>query len=315
MKRITLLLLILILGLDASVRAATLLPYLAPVRAEVLNQLTLATNATPVNKKLAASLKTALKLIDKPGKTNLLNDTKLVGVLVPALNKTVVSNVFGVLLTTTVDDYLTLLFAGANNSSNTLALTYPSAAHTAAQKSLDALFALVLQANGALDDASAAKLLSRVAGKLAATDKAIDRAAKALAPPAGVTATVTGASKWTYKSTLAVATHVSTGSSLVNSTQPLLKAPYGQRTITLSLYGLSAGANVLNIGPADSSVLVTEFYADQTGAAYDSTSGTIHVTYLPATRSLVGTFTAVCVDQVDASREITINGSFSAITQ
>ena len=126
---------------------------------------------------------------------------------------------------------------------------------------------------------------------------------------------MTGATKWAFKSTLAVATPVVSGGSLINSTEALLKAPFGQRTITLGLDGLVAGANVLTIGNHGSSALVTEVYGNATGTGYGGKSGTIRVTYTPASKSLIGTFIAVCVDENDSSREITLTGSFSATTQ
>jgi hypothetical protein len=314
MKKLVLSLLLLVSLTAASVRAATFLPYLAPVRAELTNQLATANSATPVNKKLVSSLNTALKLIDKPGQTNLVNDTKLLTVLIPALKRTAVSTAFSAVVDGAVSNYLAAVYEAAGNSSNALAVTYPSAVHNAAQKNLDAVLALLAKANSTADDAAAAKLISQAATKLATTDKLVTRAAKAPAPPAGLTATVTGAVKWSYKSTAAVATQVTSGWSLVNSQQAILKSPFGQRTITLGLSGLQPGANVLTVSSTATSFVVAEVYGNGTGAGYTGKSGTVRVTYNPSTKGLVGTFSVQCVDERDSSREITVNGAFSVTT-
>src|SRR5215475_11967882 len=86
--------------------ATPLLPYFAPVRSEITNQMTIISNTVPLNKKLLGVLKGALTQIDKPGPANLANDIKLLNVVVPAIAKTTVSNVFHSPLDGAVNNYL-----------------------------------------------------------------------------------------------------------------------------------------------------------------------------------------------------------------
>jgi hypothetical protein len=312
--------LIAMLGLLGAGRlqATPFLPYFAPVRTALTNQLTIASNTAPVNKKLITSLNAALKLVDASGKTNLANDAKLLAALIPALSKTSVSNVFNPLLDTALDNYLKVLITAAQSASNSLALAYPSAQYKSADKSLATLLATLTKADGTLDLVAASKLISQAVGQLSSAETLIAKAVKVALPPAGVTATVTGASSWKYTSTVAVATAVGYGgSSVVNSTQPLLKSPYGQRGITLVMYGIKSGANTLTVGTGSGGtcqIIISEAYLSGTAIGYNSKSGTIQVTYNPTSKALVGSFTAVLVNEDDSKKQINVTGTFSATT-
>jgi hypothetical protein len=317
MKQLGYLIAMLVLLGTLTSNATPLLPYLDPVRTAITNELTIQSNTLPLDKKLITKLNAALKLIDRPGATNLLKDAKLLAALVPPLTKSSVSNVFAPLLDQAVDNYLAVLLSAAEGASNSLTVAFPSGVHRSADKALLALSTIMSNAQYTADLLAAAKLVSKGVAKLNQVNVLVTKSLHVAAPPAGVTATVKGAESWSYRSTGAVATPVINGYSLVNSGQALLRLPFGQRTVTLGISGINSGANTLAVGSGSGGVcqiLVTEIFMNGTGASYTSQSGTIQVTYNPSTKALVGTFTAVMAKDKDSSKQITITGSFSAIT-
>jgi len=267
----------------------------------------------PVDKKLQSSLKTTLATIEKPGPTNLLNDLKLLASVAPALGKTSRSNAFHASLDGAVDRYLGDLYALANGSSNRLAAAYASPSKTAAQKSLDAVFVTLNTANATASVVAATKLLNQGITQWTAADKLVVRAAAVPPPPTGVSATVTGAVKWDFKSALAVVASGSPGNFTVNSTQPIVKSPFGLRTVTFSMYGVKSGANTLTVRPHDA--LLTEASGNGTGHGYVSQSGSIQANYNPATKFIAGSFTFLLVDEDDSTRKVTATGTFAGTIQ
>jgi hypothetical protein len=296
------------------VHAVTMLPYLNPVRVEIMRQLGLATGESAVDKKLRTSLSTTLKTLDAPGVASLANDLRLLGLIVPALSKTSVSNALFLSLDTAETSYLATLYESAKVNSNRLDGAFPSKTSSAAEKSLATLFALLDKANATTNLSAAAKLLGQVPSKLAAAETLVDRALKASAPGPGLTAKITGAINLSYESMKGAMAQGSSAGFVINS----ISIDTRTRTayaLEIALFGLQPGGNTLAIGSnKDSGSWVVFAKAELSGkhTGFQSTSGTMHVTYNPSARTTAGTFSAICLS-VD-NQEITITGSFSAST-
>ncbi len=296
-----------------SAHAVDSLPYFSTLRAQVLSQLNLATNVAEPDKKLVSALNKALATIDKTQPTYAAG-AKALGVVAKGVNRSSVSNAFVAVFQSTISDYVSALTGDEATLAGRLAATFPSKSKTSGELALERLLAALQGANATDDIIAAAKLLGTAAKELGTAGKLTVKAEVTPAPPANVTAMVTGASNFKYDSMLAAAVSFSSGSGLINSAQALLKSPYGQRGVLISFIGVNAGPNTLTIGSHNSGLcelLVTEAYGNGFASSYESTGGTINVTYNPATKSLVGTFTATCID---GANTITITGSFSANT-
>lgn len=288
--------------------AATLQPYLDPVRSEITNQLTIASNTVPVDKKLITSLKSALSKLNKPGTASLVGDTKLLSTLAPAFNKTSLSNNFYLLFNGAADNYLALLLANAGSSSNALGATYPSGSRTAAQKKLDALFVSLVNAGNALDLKTITKLLSSASTALVITDKLIDKAESVPPPPSSCTARVTGAVTHSFKDTQVGVSSYGGGNFFVIC-QQVITRPFGQRIITLGFSGLVEGNNTLSFaGPgADADYVYSQL--PLSGESFRAQTGTVQVNYNSAAKILSGTFTFTGEGQENPA-SATVTGSF-----
>lgn len=152
--------------------AATLFPYLDPVRVVAADQLA----RSPADAKTQAALTRTLRLIDAPGKPTLAKDLRLLSILGPVLMKTSAASSFYEPLNSAVDRYLVHLMAAADQGATRLATTPPSQQQAAAQASLQSLNTLLAAINETSDVAKACQFLGRAAPKLASTDKLIARA-------------------------------------------------------------------------------------------------------------------------------------------
>ena len=288
-------------------------PSLRSLRTEILTQLDIATDgvATP-DKKLVAALRKALVTIIYVDSGNYAAAAKTIGALAKVLNQPPLSTVFDPIFQNTVDTYITALTNAQSDLVASLGLAIPSKKQTDAQKALNMVLTALSNANSNNDVVLAAKYLEQAANLLNVSNKLTAAANRVQAPPASVTATVSGSSNFGYKSTLAGAIAFTTGG-VINSAQAVLMAPFGQRTVAISLLGVNSGANTLAIGQGGGlcELLVTELYSNSTFNSYTSTTGTLNVAFNPTAKTLVGTFTATCVD---GAKTITVNGSFSAKT-
>jgi hypothetical protein len=294
--------------------ATPYLPYLSEVRTQLTVQIAIASNTVPVDSKLQGALQKSLSLIDKADTPSLANDLKVLGALATAISKTSISTVFQGSLDKAVNDYFDLVYGMTNTSAAKLATAYPSKAKDSTQKSLTKLYATLGSADIDGNFGVAAKLIGKALSQLASTEKLLASALKVAAPPSGVNGTITGSSNWNFKSTLAVAvTGSPTNNVTVNSSEVILKAPFGQRTLTFSMYGLQEGANTLTVGLND--FLIVEVYGNGTGGAYNDSSGTIQVNYNSTTKTVVGTFNVTLRDEDTGGKVINVVGDFSASIQ
>src|SRR5687768_16525851 len=105
MKRIVIAFVVLTAAMAQHTRASAFLPFLDPIRTEIVNQQVIVSNAPTLDKPLATSLRKALLQIDRPTPTNLVNDTKALSSIAATLNKTSLSNTFDPLIRTALANY------------------------------------------------------------------------------------------------------------------------------------------------------------------------------------------------------------------
>jgi hypothetical protein len=301
--------------LSKPVQAATLLPYLQPVRDEINNQLASAGD-TPADRKLVNSLKAALKQIDKPGQASLANDTRLLSTLASALTRTSASDNFVPLLETARDNYIAALNNEATSSSDRLNGALPSKTQSAADKALSAIFTLLEQAGTNPDLKVSTRLLAKVPAKLVAADRLISRAlavqtSTSTSSAAGITAKISGAINYNFKSRKAVVQGTSDSGLTITGGTGSAQTAYA---VLLTMSNLQAGDNTITVGTGlngDGWVIFAKGTSTDNGIAFMGTSGTIHVNYNPSSKTVKGTFSASCAHNEDSST-VDITGSFNA---
>jgi len=148
----------------------------------------------------------------------------------------------------TLDIYVDALLDLEDDLATTLNGTYPSKVHTSAIATLDQLLAALHAADTQCQFPPRGEVSFTSVKTYGKAQKAVDKATQAAAPPASVTATVSGSSSFAYKSIIGAAVSFSGGNATINSGQAILKAPYGQRGVVISLSGVNPGANTLAIG-------------------------------------------------------------------
>ena len=288
--------------------ATPLRPYLDPVGAELTNQFN-QTDPTPANRKLLNSLKSALRLWERPGTPSLAKDTRLLSQLAPALGRTTLSNLFLPLLESATSNYLVEFYGTAWDSSNRLSEAALTSTRTAAETSLDKVFVLLDEVNAEPNLKLATRRLAVVPAKEAATDKLINRAMATVS----VTAIITGAVNYSFNSQRALAGSLSVLSGFYISAA----AASGMTgySLNLTLLNVQDGSNTLAVGDGNygtSSVALVAAHSTSPASTFQSDTGTVHANYDSATRMLTGDFSVSCTDTHDASKHLNITGSFWA---
>jgi hypothetical protein len=166
------------------------LPFFSSLREEIASQLTIASNTVPLDKKLLASLRSNLKIVDKT-KPTLIAGSGALGTLAKGLGKTSLSNAFLPILTGIRTVYIDTMETQMDGLADRLADTIPGKAQTSAQTALDkaatAIDAVGTNSNFALS----LKALSTAAKALAAAEKSVAKAETAKPGPNFITATIT----------------------------------------------------------------------------------------------------------------------------
>ena len=309
MKHLLLILALTTAALAPQARALHLLPYLGDLRAEVTNQLTIASNNVAANKRLIATLKGALKGIDNTKPSNYVAGATSLGALAKKLNRTVVSNAFNTILHDTSDTYVDDLLDAEGDLADRLDTTYLGKAHTAASTSLGKLLAAIEGANTNANLLTALKSLSTAAKNLGAAQKLVLKAENAPPPPSGFTATITGAVSRSFKAIgMAISSPVPNNFNVIAS-QPLTHAPYGQRIISFSIINLVSGNNVIPLGPGSSDVATFIYQEGATGDSFKSETGSVTVNYNPAAKTLAGSIDFM--GKNSGGQFVHVTGSFS----
>jgi hypothetical protein len=151
------------------------LPFFGSLRAQIVSQLTIASNNLPLDKKLVTGLGANLKLIDKT-KPNLISGTAALGTLAKGLGRTSLSNTFLPIVVSTRADYLDFIETEKGLLEERLADTVPGKARTAAGTSLDKLSAAIEAANTNANLTGSLKSLSKAATALGTAQKSVIKA-------------------------------------------------------------------------------------------------------------------------------------------
>ncbi len=166
------------------------LPFFSSLREEVANQLTIASNAVPLDKRLFSALRANLKTIDKT-KPTLITGSSALGTLSKSLGKTTLSNTFLPIVVDTRTTYLEVMDSEKSLLEERLADTIPGKAQTSAQTAIDKLAAALEDAGNNTVLALSLKSLSKAAKELAKAEKAVAKAEVAKPGPNFITATIT----------------------------------------------------------------------------------------------------------------------------
>ena len=175
--------------LVANIARGDSLPFFSSLRGEVASQLTLVSNTVPLDKKLAISLRSNLKLIDTT-KTNFIAGSTVLGTLARSLGKTTLSNTFLPILIDTRRVYLDAMGTEMSALDDRLAATIPGTARTTAQKMLGKLSAALQGAGTNLNFPLSLRSLSQAATALSSAQKLVAKAETAKPGPSFLTATI-----------------------------------------------------------------------------------------------------------------------------
>jgi hypothetical protein len=302
MKQLAIIVAVALTAFFQHANAAILLPHLADVRAEITNQLTIASNAPTFDKKLATSLRKSLTLIDKPGKTSVANDLKVLGLVAKTLNRTSVSNEFDAEFNAAITAYFNDLNAASESSADRLDTTYPGRLREAAAKALQKVLD-GLEDGAALSDlVSRAKLLSKVAAAIVRADLAIARAEDAPAPPARIVAQVTGSLRTSIKTQGAGI--VAGDSLIINGAQTSGTTLHQINFVCLAV---PEGTSTVNLNGGNVNVVKFPGVAIN----YGNGTGTATVTRNNVNRTAFGTFTFTATGVSGTTGNITVTGEFS----
>ena len=174
----------------ANIARADDVPFFVPLREEIVNQLTIASNNLALNKKLISALASNLKTLDKT-KPTLIAGSATLGTLAKNLGKTTLSNTFLPIVTGIRAVYLETMEGNLDELEERLSHTIPSKAQTTAQTDLGkatiAIDAVGTNSNFALS----LKALSQAATALAKAEKSVVKAETAKPEANFLTATIT----------------------------------------------------------------------------------------------------------------------------
>jgi hypothetical protein len=300
--------------LTPSARAVDSLPYFGSLRAEVLNQLNLATNVVEPDKKLVSALRKALTAIDKT-KPDYASGSKSLGKIASGLNRTSVSNVFAPVFQSTVADYVGALTGEEDELADRLATTFPSKSRTSAELALERLLAALQSANATDDIILAAKALAAAAKEFGTATKLTVKAEATRAGDDIVTATVNGAAfksdSSSTQGTYDPATHDVTISGSIVSGSGLNTTV---KTLTLFIDNVPTGTTTYPIGAAGASASALYDVVGVSGTGgVASTSGTLTITLDTVHKLIFGTFSFTATGTLGTFP--ISNGTFTATYQ
>ncbi len=281
------------------------LPFFTDLRAEVVDQLAKASNNIAItndvagNKKLIKSLNSALKLIDKT-KPTYVTGAKALGVLSKSLARTAASNEFNPIIDSTRALYVGSLYGVAEDLQDVVDASYPGRAREAALKAMAKFLAAIDGAETNANIALALKALSSAAKYQIAAAKAAQKADAAPAPPAQITAQVTGALKTSIKT---LAAGIVPGAGLViNGAQP---AGIGFKQINFSLLNVAEGTSTVNLAFGNINIMNGPSVVN-----YGNGAGTATVTRNNSNGTAYGTFSFTATGVSGTVGTITVTGEF-----
>ncbi len=297
---------------------------LAPLR-DAIVEFNAHNSSNAANRKLTLRLRLALKLIDKSSGTSVDNDIKVLAQVVPMLSRTTVADAFQAPMEQAINQCLATLYDKAAACSTIISGMSASRSRTTAEKVLATVRARLDQANASADSSAAARLLAQVPTKLNALEKSLSKVTQPpptttpnpKATPNNVTATVSGALNYDFRAVSLISAVVSAGGFGLASGVAIPGSSSPAYGLGVYAAALQPGDNTFPLGAMaeEGSYLIFGVGREDTGRTFESVSGTLHVSYNPATQTASGTFNATCVDRDDPTAQITVTGSFSVLIQ
>jgi len=165
-------------------------PFFSSLREEVFNQLIIASNAVPLDKKILATLRSNLKTIDNT-KLTLTAGSGALSTLAKSFSKLALSNTFLPIVVDTRDTYLEVIESEKAALEERLADTIPGKTQTSAQTAINKLAIALEGSETNVNLTLSLKSISAAAKALAAAAKAVMKAETAKPGPNFITATVT----------------------------------------------------------------------------------------------------------------------------
>lgn len=328
MKKILITLVVLIAAAAPQMRASAFLPYLDPIRTEIVNQQVIVSNAPSLDKPLATALRKALLQIERPTPTNLVNDTKALSSIAGTLNKTSLSNTFDPLIRTAMGQYAGVVIGELNSISNSLLSTFPSGPRSAANNLIEAALDSVASAIANGNTTLGTKALAAVVKKLTAVKNLLNKAINAPAPPIQFRATITASGEGTFNwqptpSRAAAASLIGNTLSVTGvQVQRIGRTSVRSRYLTVHIPNIADGTRMYNVTGNGGDATIIYAYAQggigvpPTGDTYNATSGTLTVTWNSATKAGVASFTFSAPGSNNAGNTASSNdGVFSVVAQ
>jgi hypothetical protein len=277
----------------------------------VSNQLFIVSNTAPVDKKLAKSLNAALAAIQKSGGgPDTASATKGLGSVVKIVNRTSVSNAVASSVHDTIVSIAGQYVGTANNFSNQLSTSFPSAAQTKALTGISNLLASVNGIGANPNLAAALKVLTGFTKQVLTIQKGVTAAQKAPAPASSVTATIviSGSPNFSFKAKQSVLQHTAGGNFLLNSSETTGSGTGTTlHSLAFGIYGLVSGANVVSGSDGEYSRVALNAGA----GAFSVTTSSLQLNWDDAHKMVSGTFTLGLKEQGTGIRTGSVTGSFT----
>ncbi len=229
---------LLLIASTGAANAALLRSYLSDTSSEIDYQLSIATNAVPMNKALVLVLKGAQKQLNRPVAATMANDLRTLTVVSSALMRTSLSNTFEPYLHDAVMAYLWDLDDTYGDLLYRAAKAYPSGLSASCFKLLSKVNTLLDQAFFESRPAVAANYLSQAAARIRSVELIIPRAEAVLPGTDFLKATING--KAFLSRGLRLSTFLSGNFLQMNG---LMLSRYGGKELQISFNNLSPGEN------------------------------------------------------------------------
>lgn len=268
-------------------RAATLFPFLRPVRAEITNQIAFRTSGGSSNAADLRLLTQARNLIDRRrGRATLSGDLQILSTVATLLSRTSSRIEFEPLLQDSAISYLEVLTSTATNLQVTLSNLPPSASLDAAQNTVDSVVVSLEQAAAAPSALAASRALSRAAVRLLAVEALATRLTRERNRPEEMSAFI-GGTLFRAGANTSAFFNPATGVLTISGTQ---NSGFESRSMTLSVSDVQAGTSTHTLGSPTTGDFASLSIRGTNSVGYASSSGLAFVTVDVVGRTVRGTF-------------------------
>jgi hypothetical protein len=288
----------------STARAATLLPYLVPVRNEITNQLAiLLADTNTDNSAQIRTLTQARNLVDRRGRASLQNDLQTLANVSLLLSRTDLALTFSPVLEAAAQNYLATLETTAAVLETNLANLPASDQRVAAEASLDFVNLTLDQAAVAATPIASARTMARAAVRLVALQSLVARLNRDATRRPELRAF---AGSETFDANNPTATFSpGTGFLSINGTQT---RSGDTRSLSLTISDVRPGTTVHQLSDASTSDYAIYTRRGTNVVGYTSSSGNIIVTLDAAAQTVSGTFSFLGVSRAGVDAPLQVSG-------